>query len=97
MAVHEDLLLADLVRYMHRQPPGANVADLVWLGREAMADLDAQVAQLATVAPADRVPTFEHAAFVMADGWLILALVTERGGFAFRIPPDGWGWARKPA
>jgi hypothetical protein len=97
MAVHEDLLLADLVRFMHRQPEGSNVVDLVWLGREALADLDAHVAQLAKTAPADRVPTFEHGAFVKEAGWLILALVTERGGFAFRVAPGGWGWALRPA
>jgi hypothetical protein len=97
MAIHEDGLLVDLVRYLHQQPAGTNVVDLVWLGREALADLDAHVAQLATSAPADRVPTFENGAFVMADGWLMLALITERGGFAFRVPPGGWGWVRLPA
>ena len=97
MCVHCPDLLQDLVRYMHQQAAGASVADLVWLGREAMADLDTQVAQLATAAPADAVPTFQHGAFVMADGWLVLALVTERGGFAFRVAPGGWGWARRPA
>jgi hypothetical protein len=97
MAVHEDLLLADLVRYIHQQPAGADVVDLVWLGREAIGDLDAHVAQLATAAPADRVPTFEYGAFVTADGWLVLVLVTERGGFAFRVPPGGWGWTTRPA
>lgn len=95
MAVYQDLLLADLVRFIHQQPSDANVVDLVWLGREAIADLDAQVRQLAKTAPADRVPTFEHGAFVSTEGWLLLALVTERGGFAFRVPPGGWGWARR--
>jgi hypothetical protein len=97
MAVHRDDFLRDIVRFMRGQPAAGNVADLVWLGEDALRELDAHVAQLAREAPAEAVPTFEHAAFVSADGWLLLTLVTERGGFAFRVAPGGWGWAHRPA
>jgi hypothetical protein len=71
----------------------------IWSGWGAKCSptLTHKVAQLAEAATADRLPTFEHGAFVMADGWLVLALVTERGGFAFRVPSGGWGWMQRLA
>lgn len=81
----------------HGQGPLANVADQVWLGEEAMCDLDTHVRQLSEQAPADRVPTFEHGAYVLPDGALLLALMTNRGGFCFRVEAGGWGWAGRPA
>jgi hypothetical protein len=81
----------------HGQGPLADVADLVWLGEQAMRELDAHVRQLSEEAPADRVPTFEHGAYVLPDGALLLALITNRGGFCFRVEAGGWGWAVRPA
>jgi hypothetical protein len=81
----------------HGQGPLANVADQVWLGEQAMRDLDAQVRQLSEKAPADRVPTFEHGAYLLPDGALLLALMTNRGGFCFRVEAGGWGWVVPPA
>jgi hypothetical protein len=81
----------------HGQGPLANVADQVWLGEQAMRELDAHVRQLSEEAPADRVPTFEHGAYLLPDGALLLALMTNRGGFCFRVAPGDWGWVTKPA
>jgi hypothetical protein len=90
-------MLRTVVGMAHGQGPLSNVADLVWLGPEAMRELDSEVRTLSEVAPADAVPTFEHAAYVLPDGALLLALFTDRGGFCFRAEPGGWGWVARPA
>lgn len=90
-------MLRAVVGAAHRLGPLANVADLVWLGPEAMRELDCEVRKLSERAPADRVPTFEHGAYVLPDGALLLALMTNRGGFCFRVEAGGWGWAGRPA
>jgi hypothetical protein len=81
----------------HGQGPLVNVADQVWLGEQAMRELDIHVRQLSEAAPADRVPTFEHGAYVLPDGALLLALMTNRGGFCFRVEAGGWGWTAPPS
>jgi hypothetical protein len=90
-------LLREVVRIIHGQPEGANVAADVWLGPAALRELDAEVHKLSQSAPADTVPSFEHGAYVLPGGELLLALVTDRGGFAFRVGPGDWGWTTRPA
>jgi hypothetical protein len=90
-------MLRDLVLFIHGQSTAANVVEFVWLGPAALQELDGNVRQLSEAEPAETVPTFDHGAYVLPDGWLLVALVTERGGFCFRVPPGDWGWARRPA
>jgi hypothetical protein len=97
MTINVDELVRDLVRLIHSQQAGANVADLVWLGQAAMRELDKRVYELSRAAPAETVPAFEHGAYVLADGELLIALVTDRGGFGFRVAPGDWGWVTRPA
>jgi hypothetical protein len=97
MPLYFDDMARELVTFTHQQPADANVADLVWLGPCGLRELDAHVATLAREAPADVTPAFEHAAFVLPDGWLFLCLITERGAFAFRVRPGDWGWVQRPA
>jgi hypothetical protein len=78
------------------QGPLVNVADLVWLGEQTMRDLDSHVRRLSQQAPADGVPAFDHGAYVLPDGALLLAL-TNRGGFCFRVEAGGWGWVKRSA
>jgi hypothetical protein len=49
------------------------------------------------VARRGREPTFEHGAYVLPDGALLLAPMTDRGGFCFRVEPGGSGWVKRPA
>jgi hypothetical protein len=90
-------MLRAVVGAAHGLGPLANVADLVWLGCDAMRELDLEVRKLSEQAPADAIPMFEHAAYVLPDGALLLALITERGGFCFRAEPGGWGWTTRPS
>jgi hypothetical protein len=97
MVINVDELVRDVVRMIHSRQAGANVADLVWLGPAALSELDAHARDLSQAAPTDRLPAFEHGAYVLAGGWLLIAVVTNRGGFCFRIEPGGWGWSNRPS
>lgn len=74
------------------------VADLVWLSEEAVRMLDAEVAQLRSAkAWRDTTPEFRYAAYVCADGSLVVAGQTISAAFVFTVAQGEWGWCRPVA
>jgi hypothetical protein len=77
-------------------PDEANVADFIWLGDGALRALDEHTERLTEAAPSrKRVPDFQHAAYVRADGSLMVVGRTPYGVFVFMVAPGEWGWTRR--
>jgi hypothetical protein len=76
--------------------PFANVADQVWIDHAALCRLDRCVCELVArhAGPQD----FQHAAYVLDDGGLVVFGWSLVGGyFGFRVERAAWGWALRPS
>lgn len=90
-------MLRAMTELTHAQNSAASVTDFVWIGARASRVMDAHVYSLLRRPASEHGPIFEPGTFVLPEGWLLIALITDRGAFVFRVEPGGWGWIAQPA